>query len=400
MNRNTETPGGFIPFARPSIGNDEIEEVAKVLRSGWLTTGNVTLAFEKAFAGQVNADYALALNSATSGLHLALLCLKIPENSFVITTPYTFTATAEVIRYMNAHPLFVDTEEDSFNIDPHKIEEAFSRYGKKISAVLPVHVAGEPCSMGKILNSAGQYGVPVIEDAAHAFPVKTSLGFAGAIGTAGVYSFYATKTITTGEGGMLVTNDKELAQRAMKLRLHGIDRTVWDRYKTSKKNSWEYDVIAPGYKYNLTDIAAAIGTIQLKKTHDLWEKRKKIARTYIRELGDCSFLKLPSYTENHAWHLFITKIKEGVLGITRDEYVNLLIDRGIGISVHYKPLHLMSYFKEKYHFKPADFPNALLHYTSAFSLPIYPDLTEGQIQYIIETVKRIGEQYRKKFHGS
>ncbi len=386
-----------IPFARPSIGREEEEAVLEVLRSGWLTTAGQTIAFEKEFAAYTGASHALAVNSATAGLHLALEALGIGPGDKVITTPYTFTSSAEVIRYLGANPVFVDIDSDSLTIDPEGIEQEF-RKDPDIRAVIPVHLGGRPCKMDRIVEIARQYGASVIEDAAHALPVRTSDGFVGCIGDIGVYSFYATKTITTGEGGMVVTEDPEIARRIGVMRLHGIDREVWKRY-TAQKASWRYDVVEAGYKYNLPDMAAAIGRVQLRKADDFLRKRQQIARRYTDALEGCSFLRLPAYTDEHAWHLYILRLQLDRLSITRDRFIEQLQERGIGASVHYIPLHIMSYYRRRYGYRPEDFPVSMEVFESAVSLPIYPNLTDSQVDRIIDTVKAVGSAACRRTPG-
>jgi len=379
------------------MGKEEEQAVVDVIRSGWLTTGKIAGEFERDFRGLLNVPQALAVNSATAGLHLTLKGLEIPEESLVLTTPYTFAATGEVIRFVQAHPLFVDTEKDSFNIDPSLLEKTISENKNRISAVLPVHIAGHVKGMREITALGKDNKLPVIEDAAHAFPVATSRGFAGTLGDAGVFSFYATKPITTGEGGMVVTRNIRLAEKIRILRLHGIDRVVWDRYRSKEPANWEYDVVDAGYKYNMTDMAAAIGRVQFRKADLLYKKRVAIAQTYIKAFQELDYLKLPPGWEapehNHAWHLFILRVNEQKLTISRDDFIEKLSERGVGISVHFKPLHLMSYYRQNYGLKPEHFPNALRHFQTCFSLPIYPDLSEEQISRIINHVCDIGSSY-------
>jgi dTDP-4-amino-4,6-dideoxygalactose transaminase len=385
MSPNTEA----IPFARPTLGSEEEKAVLSVLRSGWLTTGRICRTFEEEFAAYLGTDHALAVNSATAGLHLSLEALNLEPGSFVATTPYTFTASAEIIRYVGCDPLFIDIEADSYNIDAYLLKKALTREGRHVSAVLPVHVAGLPCSMDPILKLAEQHEIPVVEDAAHAFPVRRPGGFVGSQGDAGVYSFYANKTITTGEGGMVVTDRGELADRIRIMRYHGIDRESWDRY-TSPNGNWEYRVVDAGYKYNMTDLCAAIGREQLKKAELFLGKRREIARRYISELAECEFLTLPAYSDKHAWHLFLIRLKEGRLRIGRDRFIQKLKERGIGTSVHYIPLHVMPYYKNRYGFKDKDFPVSYANFKSTISLPIYPSLTGEQVSRIVAEIKRIG----------
>ncbi len=382
----------FVPFFRPSIGVEEERAVISVLRSGWLTTGQVTASFEGEFAAFTGVRHALAVNSATAGLHLALESLGVGQGDAVITTPYTFAATAEVIRYLGADPLFVDIEADSMNIDPEAVESALKRCKaekRKVSAILPVHVAGLPCDMAALADIARRYEVPIVEDAAHAFPVRIGSSFAGAVGDAGVYSFYATKTITTGEGGMLVTNRDDVAARARIMRLHGIDRDVWNRY-TSQEASWRYDVVAPGFKYNLTDIAAAIGRVQLAKAENFLLCRTRIAKRYLEAFAGLDFLQLPTPAANHAWHLFIVHVVPRRLKLDRDAFAEELTRRGIGISVHFIPLHLMSYYRQRYDLKPESFPRSLESFRTCISLPLSPSLSDQEVESVISAVKETG----------
>ncbi len=395
MNRNTETYPDFIPFTRPSIGIEEEEAVLKVLRSGWLTTGEEAFRFEAEFAEALPVPYAMAVNSATAGLHLALSVLGIGEDDWVISSPYTFTATVEIARYLGAHPLFVDIEKDSFNIDPYEIEKAFGRTKKKVKCIIPVHVGGFPCDMTSMKAIAAEKDVAIVEDAAHAFPCITNEGPAGTVGDLGVFSFYATKTITTGEGGMVVTSSSELAGKVKTLRLHGIDRDVWNRYRGDELESWEYDVVAPGYKYNLADLNAAVGRCQLKKARELKNRRESIARRYLDAFGDLDFIRLPPDSPGHSWHLFVIGVDPDVLTIDRNKFLRLLTERGVGTSVHYKPLHLMSYYRSTYGLKDEDFPRSIDRYLNSISLPIYPSLTDEQVDRVIREVVSVGKKYRR-----
>ncbi len=386
----------FVPFARPSIAAEEEEAVLAVLRSGWLTTGEVTAHFEKEFAAAVGTRHALAVNSATAGLHLALEALGVGPGSVVLTTPYTFAATAEVARYLGADPVFVDIDRATLNIDPALLQSTLERLlkaGRKVSAMMPVHVAGLPCDMDAIGHLSLRYGVPIVEDAAHAFPVRHGARFAGTLGDAGVYSFYPTKSITTGEGGMVVTDRDEVAKRVRVMRLHGIDREVWNRY-AEPGASWKYDIVAPGYKYNMPDMASAIGRVQLRKADVFWERRRSIVRRYLTALNGLDYLSLPGWVENHAWHLFILRVKPAALSIDRDAFIVELQRRGIGASVHFIPLHTMSYYRERYGLKPEDFPVALECYQAAVSLPLSASLTDEDVEQVIEAVVEVGAAFR------
>ncbi len=396
MNRSTDTPTAtYIPFSKPSLGREEEDAVLSVLRSGWLTTGKEVEQFEEEFASHIGSRYALTANSGTAGLHLCLDSLGIQPGSLIATTPYTFVATAEVIHYVGCRPLFVDIESESNNIDPHLLRLALNEAPGRVAAILPVHIAGLPCDMNAILGLADGAGIPVIEDAAHAFPVRYQNRYVGTLGTAGVYSFYANKTITTGEGGMIATESADLVDRIRIKRLHGIDRTSWDRY-ISRKACWEYEIVENGYKYNMMDLSAAIGRVQLRKAEQLLARRKEIAGTYFEGLRDCDFLRLPAFSEDHAWHLFVIRLVSKRLTITRDEFITKLGDLGIGTSVHFIPLHIMPYYRKRFGFRTEDFPVAYSNYTRSISLPIYPDLKPEHVNRIVESIKKIGYSARKK----
>jgi dTDP-4-amino-4,6-dideoxygalactose transaminase len=378
----------FLPFALPDIGEEEIAEVVDSLRSGWLTTGPKTKQFEREFAEFIGTDVvALAINSATSGLHLALEAVGISPGDEVITTPYTFTATAEVIRYLGANPVFVDIDETTFNIDPTKIEAAITQ---KTKAIIPVHFGGLACEMQPILEIARKYNLRVIEDAAHALPTTYQEKLIGSLESdATVYSFYATKPIATGEGGMIVTRNPEIAKRCSVMRLHGINRDAFDRY-TSTKPSWYYEVVAPGFKYNMTDIAASLGIHQLKKAWQLQQKRANIAQRYDEAFADLPLLLPPKANagDTHSWHLYVIRLTEKA-PINRDVFIKQMIEKGIGCSVHYIPLHLHPYWRDTYHLQPTDFPRTLSTYQGAVSLPIYTKMTETDQEWVIKAVREI-----------
>ena len=378
----------FIPFAIPEIGQEEEKAVLEVLKSGWLTTGKVALEFEKEFAKKLNVPYALAVNSATSGLILALEACKIGPGDKVLTTPYTFISTATSCLHLGAEVVYADIEKDSFNIDPEKIEEQLAK-DSSIKAIIPVHIAGNICDMKKICEIAKKYEVYVIEDAAHAFPAKSVDGWAGTFGDIGVFSFYATKTITTAEGGMVVTSNPELAKRMTTMRLHGIDRNVWDRY-TSKKASWQYDVVDAGFKFNLPDILSAIGIEQLKKADFFLEKRKRIVEKYNQEFSKYDFFILPPDSDGNAWHLYLLGLNLSKLKIDRDEFGNLLQESGIGISMHFIPHYKFSLWKGRSDLSEKYFPNAEEHFLRTISLPLWPGMTETMVQKVIDTVVKIG----------
>lgn len=395
-----------VPFFKPSFSDEEKKAVCDVIDSGWLTTGNVTHDFEKEFADFVGAKHALAVNSNTSGTILAMEACGVKSGKIVITTPYTFVSTATSALHLNADVIFADTEADSYSIDPKKIEEILEKLkteGKieSVAAIVPVHIGGNLCDMEKITSLAKKYSneknkIYVIEDCAHAFPSRTKNGFAGTLGDAGVFSFYATKTITTGEGGMVTTNDDALAKRITHMRLHGMDRDAWDRY-TSEKASWEYDIIAPGFKSNLPDVLSAIGCVQLKKTDLFAEKRKRIVKKYNAAFKDCDFLTLPPDGEGNAWHLYMIQLNLEKLDCTRNEFAKELQSCGLGISMHFIAIYNFSYWKERYpEFTPEKFPNAQKHYERSITIPLWPDMTEEMADYVIETVIQTGKKHHAR----
>lgn len=395
--RNTlEHMKKLIPFALPDIGDEEINAVVDTMKSGWITTGPKTKEFERDFEETVGGGVeAVAVNSATAGLHLALEAIGIEQGDVVVTTPYTFTATAEVIRYLGADPLFVDIDSNTFNLDPNKIDAvlsdiSFSTRKRKIKAIVPVHFAGLACDMGSILKMAQGYDLRVIEDAAHALPTTYKRSLIGTLQSdATVFSFYATKTVTTGEGGMIVTRNKDIASRCRTMRLHGINRDVFNRY-VSTSADWRYEVIAPGFKYNMTDIAAALGIVQLKKALVLQKKRNQMASRYNEAFEDLPLI-LPKGAEDgdiHAWHLYVIRLMDDAK-VSRDRFIEMMAKKGIGCSVHFIPLHLHPYWRDRYNLKPEDYPNALKAYEKAVSLPLYTKMSENDQLRVIDAVREI-----------
>jgi dTDP-4-amino-4,6-dideoxygalactose transaminase len=379
---------GFLPFALPDIGQEEIDEVVDSLRSGWLTTGPKVHRFEHEFARFIGGPVeALAVNSATSGLHLALEALGIGAGDEVITSPYTFTATAEVIRYLGARPVFVDIDPGTLNIDPARIESAIT---PRTKAIIPVHFAGLPCEMASILALANQHGLKVVEDAAHALPATYRGTTVGALGSdATVFSFYATKTLATGEGGMVVTRDPAIAARCRVMRLHGITRDVFDRY-TATKPAWQYEVVSPGFKYNMTDVAASLGIHQLAKATAMQQKRQRMASVYNEALAGLPIVLPPTAPggETHAWHLYVIRLCAGAL-TGRHGLIEALPERGIGTSVHFIPLHIHPYWRDTYGLRPQDFPHALASYERAVSLPLYTRMTDRDQQRVISGLQSL-----------
>jgi len=379
----------FLPFALPDIGKEEIDEVIDSLHSGWITTGPKAKRFEEDFAAFLGNDVeAISVNSATAGLHLALEAAGIGHGDEVITTSYTFTATAEVIRYLGADPVFVDVDRDTLNIDLVGLEKAVT---PRTKAIVPVHFGGLACDMDIIGTLAKRHELKVVEDAAHALPTTYRGKLIGAPGCsdATVFSFYATKTITTGEGGMIVTCDKAIADRCRVMRLHGISRDAFDRY-TSKKPSWYYEVVAPGYKYNLTDLAASLGIHQLKKAWKFRERRAEMAAIYDEAFKDLP-LVLPAYPlsgDLHAWHLYVIRLTDAAK-VGRDRFIEQMMEKGIGCSVHFIPLHLHPYWKERYHLKWEDFPESTKAFERAVSLPLYTKMSDDDQERVIVAVREI-----------
>jgi dTDP-4-amino-4,6-dideoxygalactose transaminase len=377
----------FLPFALPEIGEEEIAEVVDTLRSGWVTTGPKAARFEKAFATFLGDEslHCIAVNSATAGLHLALEALGIGPGDEVITTTHTFTATAEVVRYLGADVRLVDIDPATLNIDPAAVEAAIT---PRTRAILPVHYAGLAADMPALLAIAQRHGLKVVEDAAHALPTTCGGALVGTLGSdATVFSFYANKTITTGEGGMLVTRNADLARRARTMRLHGMSRDAFDRF-TATVPSWYYEIVAPGFKYNLTDIAAAMGLHQLAKAKAFHAKREVVARSY-----DTAFAGLPMKRpsgarpgDEHAWHLYVVQIEDEA-ELSRDRFVDHLYQRGIGCSVHYVPLHLQPYWRDRYGLVPEQFPCSQRAYERIVSLPIFSRMQASDTLRVIETVK-------------
>jgi dTDP-4-amino-4,6-dideoxygalactose transaminase len=388
----------FLPFALPEIGEEEIQEVVNCLRSGWLTTGPKTRQFETDFEAMLNAAgggvasgnqpvQAIAVNSATAGLHLALEAIGIGPGDEVIVPTHTFTATAEVVRYLGADPVFVDVLPGSLNIDPALVREAITN---KTKAIMPVHFAGLAANMSAIIAIAQEHGLKIVEDAAHALPCVVDSVAVGNLQTdAAVFSFYANKTITTGEGGMVVSRNPEIIKRCKTMRLHGINRDVFDRF-TSKAPSWYYEVVAPGFKYNLTDLASAMGIHQLKKAELFRAKRQAIVDQYNAAFENLPVVLPQGAAANglHSWHLYILRLSDQC-PLTRDQFVEALYAQGIGCSVHYIPLHLQPYWREMYKLKIDNFPVSQKAYERMVSIPLYSKMTQSEIDRVIHAVQSI-----------
>ena len=391
----------FLPFSPPSIGEDEISEVVDTLRSDWITTGPKVRQFEDKFAEFVGSSDALAVSSCTAALHLALIALGIGPGDGVITTPLTFCSGVHVIEHVGARPILVDVEPNTLNLCPNGIRRQIAKaeedLGLRVKAIMPVHLYGHPCDRDAILRIAADYKLAVIEDAAHALPASYKGRLIGSVSAAeGVpvltcFSFYATKNLTTAEGGML-TGPQELVDQARRWSLHGMNRDGWKRYEAG--GSWFYDVICPGFKYNMTDIQAALGLHQLRKLPQFHAKRREIAQRYQAAFRSYDELESPTERSDvqHAWHLYVLRLNLDRVPITRDQFITSMRDNNIGCSVHFIPIHLHRYYREKYHYKPQDFPVALREYQRMVSLPLSPRLTDGDVEDVIRAVTSIVQQ--------
>lgn len=377
----------FLPFAQPEIGEEEIAEVVGLLRTGWITTGPKAKQFEADFVEFLGGGVeAIAVNSATSGLHLGLEAMGIGPGDEVITTTHTFTATAEVIRYLGADPVFVDVDPMTLCIDVDAIEAAIT---PKTKAIIPVHFAGRAADMPRLLSVAQKHGLKVMEDAAHALPTTCGGRLIGTLESdVTVFSFYANKTITTGEGGMLVTRDPAIAKRAKLMRLHGINRDAFDRF-TSKAPSWYYEIVAPGFKYNMMDLSAALGIHQLKKANRFQAKRAELASLYDQALANLP-LSLPPHAapgDIHSWHLYIIQLADSVK-VGRDQFIERMYQMGIGCSVHYIPLHEQPYWRDTYGLKPHMFPVSQGIFERCISLPLYTRMDISDVESVVAAVRR------------
>ncbi len=389
-----------IPFSKVDCSGNEIAYVTEVIQSGWLTTAGKCAGFEQCFAETVGAKYACAVNSATAALHLAVEALGIGPGDKVFVPTMTFTASAEVIRYLGADPVFLDVEYGTCLITPQILETAIQQH-PDAKALMLVHFGGQSAAITTdrrpgILEICRKHGIKLIQDAAHAFPTRHGNRMIGSLPDVTCFSFYANKTITTGEGGMLVTDDEEIFKRAKVMRLHGINRDIWNRF-TAKKANWEYDVVAPGFKYNLPDVAAAIGLAQLERAESMRQGRQQCVETYYHELRHVPGIDLPVCKgpfENHAWHLFWIVLHPDRI-ISRNALVDLLNEAGIGTSVHYKPLHRMTYYSQTYNLRDTDFPNAEKHWQGCISLPLYPTLTKAEVQTICTTLNQTLQQAQR-----
>jgi len=388
MNDLRKNYNKLMSFSPPLIEKEEINEVVKTLKSGWITTGPKVKQFEKEFCRYIGCRYAIALNSCTAGLFLALLVGGIKKGDEVITTPYTFAATANVIIHLGAEPVFVDVDKKTFNIDPGKIEEKIT---KKTKAIIPVHFGGRPCEMDKILRIAKRHKLIVIEDAAHAVSAKYKNKKIGAISNFTAFSFHAVKNLTTAEGGMLTTNNKQWSEKIRMLAYHGIDKL------TQNRESWRYKVIYPGYKFNMTDMAASLGLWQLRKLEKHYQTRLRLVKEYNSGLKKLSAISIPNFKLNgrHSLHLYPILLKDNYLKIKRDKFIMVLKEQGIATNVHYFPLHLMPFYRKKFGYKSGDFPNAEYLYEREITLPLHLQMKTNDVKYIVGKIKKITEKYQK-----
>jgi dTDP-4-amino-4,6-dideoxygalactose transaminase len=381
----------FLTFAPPSIGDEEIAEVVDTLRSGWITTGPKTARFEQEFARYLGAPGALAVNSCTAALHTALLTAGVGAGDEVITTPLTFAATANVIEHVRARPVFVDVDPETLQIDPDGLEAAVTA---RTRAIIPVHFGGHPADLDAVDTVAARHGLLVLEDAAHALPARFRGRLIGSRGNPVAFSFYATKNLTTGEGGML-TADPEFIERARIVSLHGMSHDGWKRY--AEGGHWFYEVLLPGFKYNMSDIQAAMGLAQLAKLERHQARRRAVVRAYQAAFAGHDAFELPVERPEveHAWHLYVLRLQPGVLRIGRDRFIEELTQRKIGTSVHFIPLHLHPYYRDTYGYAPDACPVAQSNYERMLSLPLHPGLSEADVEDVVGAVLDIAEEYRR-----
>jgi dTDP-4-amino-4,6-dideoxygalactose transaminase len=386
------TPLAPLPYNRPDITEEEVAAVVETLRSGWLTTGPRVARFEEEFAAYVGARHAVAVNSATAALHLALDAAGIGPGDEVITTPLTFAACANVIVQQGARPVLADVSPDDLNLDPEQVER---RITPRTRALMAVHYAGQPCRMDALLDIAHRHRLFLIEDAAHAVGAAYRGRMIGSLGDATAFSFYATKNLTTGEGGMLTTNRPEVAERARLMTMHGMSRDAWKRY--AHGGSWYYEVVAPGYKYNMSDLQAALGLVQLRRLATMNARRAALAARLTAHLGDCEAVQPPAARPEvrHVWHLYVIRLRLEMLRIDRAAFIEELARRGIGSSVHFIPIHYHPYYREGFGFRHGDFPVAEDAYARIVSLPLYPAMSEADVDRVAEAVRDVVRAHRR-----
>lgn len=382
----------FIPFHKPYVSEDELNEVTETIRSGWWTTGAKAQKFESEFNSFLGSKFSVAANSWTAAAHLALEAIGLKSGEEVIIPAMTFTATAEIICYFNAIPVIVDVQSDTLNINPDKIEQAIT---SKTKAIIPVHYGGQPCDMDEILGIAKKHNLKIIEDAAHALPASYKGKRIGTISDVTCFSFYATKTLATGEGGMLCTDNEEIAKRSSIMRLHGINSDAWKRY--TAEGSWFYEVIAPGYKYNFTDIQAALGLAQLKKIDFLWQCRKDISDFYDKSFKENDLIKLLTHKSDRisSYHLYPIFLQIDNLRITRSKFIDELKKIGIGCSVHFIPLYQHPFYREAFNLSPKSYPISEEMYPQLITLPIWPGMIGEQLNRVVDGVNALTHRYKR-----
>lgn len=383
---------GHVPFCLPFTDDTEVEQVTQAVRSGWLTTGPKVARFEERIRRMVRAGHAVALNSCTAALHLSLAAAGVGRGDEVITSPYTFAATGEAILYLGARPVLADIDPATLNLDPESVAAAVTRRSR---VIVPVHIAGLPCDMKALLDLARRRRLKVIDDAAHALGAWANGRPIGSLSDLTCFSFYATKNLTTGEGGMVTTDDRDLAARVRRLSLHGLSRDAWRRY--TRGGSWRYDVVELGFKYNMTDVAAGLGLAQARKFTSMQARRRALARRYSALLQGSDAFDLPVEPRGvvHAWHLYILRLRPGALRLGRDRVIEMLKQEGIGTSVHFLPLHLHSFYRKTFGYRKGDFPHTEKESARAISLPLYPGLTRAAQDRVVGTLLRLARRYRR-----
>ena len=382
----------FLLFHKPFISEDEINEIVDTVKSGWLSMGPKTIRFEEEFNKYIGSNQSIAVNSWTAAGHLTLEAFGINRGDEVIVPTMTFPATAEIVCYLGARPVLVDVSEDTLNISVKEIEKAIT---PRTKAIIPVHYGGQPCDMDEILELARRYNLRVMEDAAHSLPAIYKGRKVGTISEVTCFSFYATKTLSTGEGGMICTNNEYIADRCYIMRLHGINRDAWKRY--SEAGAWYYEVVAPGYKYNFTDLQASLGLPQLKKVDYMWECRKKIAKMYIEALKENEYIELHTVKADRqsSWHLFPIRLNLEKLTINRSQMIEELRKLNIGVGVHFMPIHQHLYYKQQFNLSDSDYPVASKMFPRLISLPIYPGMNENHVYKVIQVLSDLLTKYKK-----
>jgi dTDP-4-amino-4,6-dideoxygalactose transaminase len=380
----------FLPVAVPLIGDEEIQEIVKSIRSGWITTGPLTKSFEESFCNYVGARHAVAVSSCTAALHLSLLAAGVEPGDEVITTPYTFVATLNTIVHCRATPVLVDIDRQTYNLDVRQVEKKLT---SRTKALVPVHFAGQPCDMDPLMKLAGERKLTIIEDAAHAAGASYKGRRIGALGAMTCFSFYAIKNMTTGEGGMVTTDNSELAEKVRLYSLHGMSRDAWKRY--TSEGSWYYEILYPGFKYNMTDMQAALGLHQLARLDQFIARRTEIAQRYDRAFAECPSLITPPSADGirHAWHLYPLLIQPERLKLTRNEFIEKLRAMNIGTTVNFIPNHLQPWYRDTYGYRKGDFPASEWVYEREISLPLFPKMSDRDAADVIEAVLTLCRQY-------